>query len=587
GNGGAGANLASSGIVDNSHLAFNASDTITYASVISGTGTLAQNGTGTTVLTANETYTGSTTISNGTLQIGNGGAGANLASSGIVDNGHLIFNASAIITYANVISGNGTVTQNGTGTTVLTGNETYTGVTTINAGTLQIGNGGNSGNLASLTITDNSNLVFNVTSTLTYNGVISGTGNVTQAGTGTVILVNNNNYSGNTTINPGTTLQVGNNTVSGSLGTGALLNYGTWAINLSTPTTFANVISGNGALSQLGSGLMTLTGNNTYTGNTNIGVGSTLQIGNGGTSGNVVSANINDSGTLVYNLSGNLTYTGVISGTGNVTQNGSGTVILTGNETYTGITTINAGTLQIGNGGAGANLVSSAIVDNSNLVFDASDTITYANVISGTGTVSQNGTGTTVLTANETYTGITTINNGTLQIGNGGAGANLVSSAIVDNSHLVFDESDTITYANVISGNGTVTQNGTGTTVLTGNETYTGVTTINAGTLQIGNDGAGANLVSSAIVDNGRLVFDASDTITYANVISGNGTVTQNGTGTTVLTANETYTGVTTINAGTLQIGNGGAGANLASSGIVDNSHLVFNASDTITYANV
>src|SRR6185436_11940047 len=81
------------------------------------------------------------------------------------------------------------------GTSILTGDHTYTGLTTISAGTLQLGNGGATGGVAG-NINNNASLVVNRSNTFTYGGVVSGTGSLTQAGTGTTILTNANTYSG-------------------------------------------------------------------------------------------------------------------------------------------------------------------------------------------------------------------------------------------------------------------------------------------------------------------------------------------------------------------------------------------------------
>ena len=70
--------------------------------------------------------------------------------------------------------------------------------------------------------------------------------------------------------------------------------------------------------------------------------------------------------------------------------------------------------------------------------------------------------------------------------------------------------------------------------------------------------GARPGAVAGNITDNGALIFNRSDTLTYAGVVSGTGTVTQAGAGTTILTGANTYTGGTTVSAGTLQIGSGG-----------------------------
>ena len=122
----------------------------------------------------------------------------------------------------------------------------------------------------------------------------------------------------------------------------------------------------------------------------------TLQIGDGGTLGSIV-GNVADNGALAFNRSDTVTFAGTISGSGAVNQVGGGTTILTADNTYTGATTIAAGTLQLGNGGTSGAVVGD-IVDNAALVFNRSDTATIPGDISGTGSVSQIGAGTTVLT---------------------------------------------------------------------------------------------------------------------------------------------------------------------------------------------
>ena len=109
----------------------------------------------------------------------------------------------------------------------------------------------------------------------------------------------------------------------------------------------------------------------------------------------------------------------------------------------------------------------------------------------------------------------------------------------------------------MISGNGAFQQRGTGTTILTGDNTYTGGTTITAGTLQLGNGGTTGSIVGD-VPNNGTFAFNRSNTLAFGGVISGTGAFQQNGAGTTILTADNTYTGGTTISAGTLQLGDGG-----------------------------
>ncbi len=652
GNGGVSGTLGSGNVVDNGALIFRRSDTITVANLISGTGTLSQQGTGLTILTNTNTYSGATTVTNGTLQIGNGttvgssiansasttvNAGAALAINlangetfvnNVTDNGAVNGISSGTQTLSGVISGSGTLNQNGTGTMILTGANTYSGVTTITAGTLQIGAGGASGSLGTGNVTDNGLLVFNRSDVITVGNLISGTGALRQQGAGTTILTGANTYSGTTTVVAGT-LQIGDgatagasiaNSVSTTVNAGAAL-----AINLANGETFTNsvtdngavngvntganvqtlsgAISGAGTLNQTGTGTTILTGANTYGGTTTIAAG-TLQIGNGGTVGTLGSGNVVDNGALVFNRSNLMTVANLISGTGTVTQQGTGTTILTATNTYSGATTVVFGTLQIGDGATpNASIANSAVTVNPgatlainlangetfvNNVADngavngiSANTQTLSGVISGAGTLNQNGTGRTILTGNNTYTGATTINAGTLQVGAGGTSGTLGNGGpVVDNGALVFDRSDTITVANVISGTGTLTQQGAGTSILTGANTYIGVTNVNNGTLQVG-DGTSGNIQSGQInvvngatfalnlantgtlpgniANNGTINSISANTQTFAGSITGTGVFNQTGTGLTILTGASTYTGATTVVNGNLRV-NGSLG---------------------------
>ncbi|OYW26741.1 MAG: hypothetical protein B7Z47_07315, partial [Chthoniobacter sp. 12-60-6] len=115
-----------------------------------------------------------------------------------------------------------------------------------------------------------------------------------------------------------------------------------------------------------------------------------------------------------------------------------------------------------------------------------------------------------------------------------------------------------------INGGGAVTKTTTGTLVLLGTNTYTGTTTVSAGTLQVGNGGTSGTLGSGDVIDNATLAFNRSDLLTVANNLSGSGVVNQTGTGTTVLSGANTYTGQTTVSAGTLLVNNAYAGADSA-----------------------
>ena len=626
----------SNNVADNGTVNLLSANTQTISGIIGGAGVLNQSGAGTAILTGNNTYAGITTISAGTLQIGSGGVSGSLGAGNVTDNSNLVFNRSDSIVIGNLISGTGTLRQQGNGVTTLIATNTYTGATTVANGTLQIGNGSTVGssiatstpavavnagatlaiNLAngetfSNGVTDNGTVNGISTGTQTLSGAITGSGVLNQNGTGTMILTGTNTYAGVTTINAGR-LQIGNGGATGTLGGGAVTDNGALIFNRNNPMTVGNLISGNGTVSQQGVGGTTiLTAANSYSGATTVTQG-TLQIGDGVTPlasiTNSVSTTVNLGAALAINLVNGETFTnnvtdngavngintganvqtlsGSITGSGTLNQTGTGTTILTGTNSYQGITNIAAGTIQVGNGGTIGTLGSGNVTDNGALIFNRSNLMTVANVISGGGTVRQQGTGTTILTATNTYGGATTVAFGTLQIGDGATPlASIASSAVTVNSgatlaiNLAPNETfvnsvtdngavngisaNTQTLSGVISGGGTLNQNGAGTMILTGANTYAGVTTITAGTLQVGagaGGGATGQLGAGNVVDNGALVFNRSNAITVANAISGSGTLTQQGNGTTTLTGVGTYGGVTNVTAGTLQIGDGTSG---------------------------
>ena len=246
-----------------------------------------------------------------------------------------------------------------------------------------------------------------------------------------------------------------------------------------------------------------------------------------------------------------------------VTPAATGTVI-TGGSLHAGggngVVIINYGSLN----------VASAIIDNA-----AGATLTVC------------GPGITTLSGANTYTGATWINNGsTLRVGNGGNSGTLGSGNVANSGTLIFSRSDAgLTVAAVINGNGSLLQNGNGMVTLTGSNTYTGGTTIFAGTLQVGNGGIGATIGStSSLFDNGGLVFNHSDAVTFSLAIGGSGGLMQTGTGILTLTGSNTYSGGTTISAGTLQVNGTGT---LGAGAVTDNSALVFNLSGATTFGGV
>ncbi len=414
------------------------------------TGKLVKQGAGTLTLTGASVYGGGTTISGGSLQIGNAGTTGSIAGN-VTDNANLAFNRTDSITFSGNISGSGSLTQLGSGTLVLTGAASHTGGTTISAGSLQIGNGGTTGSISG-NITDNANLTFNLSSTAAYFGVISGTGSLTDSGSGALELFSANTYMGNTVVNAGFLYAVVNNALPTT--THLIVNDGVFVLNTAVSQTVGS-LTGTGVVESA------------------VGAGNTM-------------LEVNQASNAVFDgqiLDGSAFGT---SDTIQFVKEGSGNLTLTGDNQIAGGTTISAGTLQIGNGAGGS--ITGNILDNAQLTYDLNFSSTVSGLISGSGSMTEKGTGTVVLTANNTYTGGTTISStATLQIGNGGTTGSLSSTgAIIDNGNLTFDRSGNMTVANLIHGNGSLTQAGAGTVTLSTSNNYFGTTSVTAGKLIIG-----------------------------------------------------------------------------------------------------
>lgn len=585
-------------------LAFDRSDSISYSGLISGTGALTQMGTGVLTLDAANTYSGITTISAGTLALSAGGSiaySSTVADDGIFDisatsgtsikglggSGTVVLGSQTLTltapsgTFSGVITGSGGLTITG-GSILLTGNNTYTGQTLVSGGTLRLG-----ASAVGFNVTNNATVAFYSTDTIAMSGVISGTGAVQQTGTGVTTITTAQTYTGATTITAGTLALAGSGSLASSssltdngtfdisglsggatlrslAGSGKVVLGGQTLTLNSASGIFSGVISGAGGLALTG-GAQTLGGANTFTGETTIS-GGTLALSS--TTALAASSRVNDNAILdissasstsgstsvsIVSLAGSGsvvlgsktlalsnagdTFSGILSGTGGLTVSG-GTETLSGANTYVGATTIASGaTLALANGGSLA--VTSPVVNNG--ILDISTTTastTSMATLSGSGTVSLGAHKLALVSASGTFSG-------------------------------------------VIQGSGGLEVAG-GTQILSGANTYTGGTVISGGTLQIG-AGWTSGSISGDVLDNSVLAVNRIDTLVLGGTISGAGALVQMGSGTTVLTATNSYNGGTTISAGTLQIGNGGA-SGWINGDVVDNGTLAFDRSDTMTF---
>ncbi len=223
----------------------------------------------------------------------------------------------------------------------------------------------------------------------------------------------------------------------------------------------------------------------------------------------------------------------------------SGTSGPSGNNRITAGSIEGAGTYNLGG--------NTLIVGLNGLSTTVSGTINDGGASGGIGaSLVKLGAGTLVLSGDNTYTGLTAILAGTLQLGDGGTSGSILGN-VFDHTTLAVNRSDTYTYAGRIIGDGAVVQTGPGTTILTGNNLYLGGTTISAGTLQLGNGGTSGSIIGD-VVDNGIFAINRSDTYSFGGAISGSGAVVQIGPGTTILTGTNSYSGGTAINAGVLAV---------------------------------
>ena len=209
-------------------------------------------------------------------------------------------------------------------------------------------------------------------------------------------------------------------------------------------------------------------GGTTMTGGTlqvtdNASIGTGAGVFDGGTfqsvSDNLSFANpffVNTAGGTVDTSGYTLTLSGPIAngdGPGGLTATGFGVLVLTGTGTYTGGTTIAAGTLNLGNGGTSGSIVGD-VVDDGLLAFNRSDTLVLPGVISGSGYVGQYGTGTTVLTGDNTYTAARRSRPAPCSSAMAAPAAAL-SAMCVDNGRLAFNRTDALSFGGTISGTGT------------------------------------------------------------------------------------------------------------------------------------
>ncbi|HYC94227.1 MAG TPA: autotransporter outer membrane beta-barrel domain-containing protein, partial [Sphingomicrobium sp.] len=540
-------------VVNNGTLTFNRSDNVTFAGVISGSGGVEQDGSGTLTLTGTSTYAGDTNVNAGTLLV-NGDLSGALGATNVV--------AGATLGGTGIIGGdanvNGTLAAGSNGI----GELTINGALALGAGStlemefgqantpggplndlIEVGGDLDLDGTINVTVTAGGSFdvglyrVINYGGTLTDNGLALGTmpadsSVVVQTSiAGQVNLVNASDLTLN--IWDGAAGPKNDGAVNGGDGTwhlgGADNNWTNVAGSINAPyadASFAIFSAAAGTVTVDNSGGPVTTAGMQFASDgyvidgdalTLVGPQSIIRVGDGTLAGGLFDAMI----------------VAELTGTSELVKTDLGTLILTGTNRYTGGTTVAEGTLQIGNGGTSGSIVGN-VTNNGALAFNRSDEVTFGGIISGSGTVSQNGTGTLTLTGANSYTGATNVNVGTLLVNGNQSGATGLTSVA---SGATLGGIGTIG-GNVAIGDGALTpgSNGVGTLTINGNLAFGAGSTLN---MEFGQ----ANTVGGSLNDlvnvGGDLMLDGTLNVSVPaggtfgpgiyRVINYAGTLTDNG----------------------------------------------------------
>ena len=532
------------------------------------------------------------------------------------------------------ILSNGGLRITGSGRLVLSGTNTFTGVTSINGGTLSvatIGNGGTAGNLGqaavaagnlvlgggtlqytgatastdrSFTLTAATSSSIHVTeaaNALTISGASANTtGALTKTGAGTLILSGLNLHTGLTTVSNGTlrygitnALSSGGVTVSGGTLDIATFNDTVGAVSVESGSitgttgaltgtsydlqsgTVSAILDGAGALTKISAGNVTLSGANNYSGATSI-TGGALNIRNATALG-TTAGNTTVSSGAALELQGDINVGAealTLSGTG--VSNAGALRNISGANTYGGLLSLgaasrinsDAGTLTLSNAGT----ITGATFG---LTVGGAGNTTINSIIGTTsGTLTKDETGTLILTAANTFTGLTSITGGVLNMRNASALGTTAGNTAVSSGAALELQGDISVGAEALTLSGTGVSNAGALRNISGANTYGGLLSLGAAS-RINSDAGTLTLSNAGTITGatfGLTVGGAGNTTINSIIGTTSGTLTKDETGTLILTGANTFTGLTSITGGVLNIRNASAlgttaGATFVSSG--------------------
>ncbi|EJE8839917.1 fibronectin-binding autotransporter adhesin ShdA [Salmonella enterica] len=330
------------------------------------------------------------------------------------------------------------LTKQGDGTLILSNTGNDYGDTEIDGGILAAKDAASLGT-GDVTIAENATLAL---SQGTLDNNVTGGGQIVKSGSDELIVTGDNTYSGGTTITGGTLTA----DHADSLGSGDIDNSGVLKVGEGD---LENTLSGSGSLVKTGTGELTLSGGNDYSGGTTI-IGGTLTADHADSLGTGAVAN---SGVLQVG-EGELENT--LSGSGSLVKTGTGELTLSGDNTYSGGTTIADGTLTADH----ADSLGTGAIANSGVLQVGEGEL--ENTLSGSGSLVKTGTGELTLSGDNSYSGATTITDGTLIAAN----VNALGSGNIDNSGtLMLDANGTFELANITTHTGATTALAAGSTL--------------------------------------------------------------------------------------------------------------------------
>ncbi len=502
---------------------------------LSGSGLLVKTGTGELTLSGDNTYSGGTTISGGTLTADH----ADSLGSGDIDNSGVLKVGEGEL--KNTLSGSGSLVKTGTGELTLGGDNTYSGGTTISGGTLtaDYADSLGSGDI------DNSGVLKVGEGEL--ENTLSGAGSLVKTGTGELTLSGDNTYSGGTTISDGTLIA----DHADSLGTGTIANSGVLKVGEGE---LKNTLFGSGSLVKTGTGELTLSGDNTYSGGTTIDDG-VLIAANVNALG---SGDIDNSGTLKLEAEGEFNLANVTTQSGATTELAKGTTLNVDSLTQQADSTLNidlskangesaitadsvtlGGTLNVtGIGSVTDSWTPEAytytLIDSDSAITSDFDDLTIAGMnredvdfLTIDGKVDETDNTNYDLTASLSWyadrDNATTDAHGTFTLSDPDGSFNVAAT--------LTDVDDTLDPGSRWDGK-SLTKEGAGTLILSGDNDYSGGTTINEGTLVA----ASTTALGTGLVDNNAtLVLDADGEVSaVGGITTHSGATTQLALGTSL-----------------------------------------------------